>query len=209
LQTRSEFSEFLAFPELIPAKKRSMQQPLLDYTQSRILTSREYISGMEQVLAQKEATIAATKRKKEEKEANKEQRKIEKEELQKQKQDRVEARVARKRVKDLERHEKVAAAGARGRQRRGAIATAAQVASEEAVGGRGLNVEVPPLGAGDVGVSAARRSEESPDLRTGCATTWLPDLHRGGQIKGDVPCFSFPLQGSTSALSPNFAPHLR
>jgi hypothetical protein len=171
LQTRSEFSEFLAFPELIPAKKRSMQQPLLDYTQSRILTSREYISRMEQVLAQKEATAAAAKRKKDEKEANKEQRKIEKEHLQKQKEDRAEVRAAKKCLKDLEREEKLVAAGARARRGRGAAATVEHVASEGVVGGWGLSTEVPPPGGSDVGLAVARRLVETPDLRTDCATT--------------------------------------
>lgn len=56
LDSRQEgnISEFLRLPELIPAKKRRKQQPLLDYTQSRILTSRDYIRGLEEVLAKKE-----------------------------------------------------------------------------------------------------------------------------------------------------------
>ena len=67
-----DISDFLALPQLIPAKKKKRQQPLLDYTYSQILTSREYIIRMEQVLIQKQATAVAVKRKKEEKEANKE-----------------------------------------------------------------------------------------------------------------------------------------
>ena len=76
-----DISEFLALPELIPAKKRKRQQPLLDFIHSRILTSRVYITGMEQLLAKKEAIAAAAKKKKEKKDANKEQRQIDKEQL--------------------------------------------------------------------------------------------------------------------------------
>ena len=63
------------------------------------------------------------KKKKEEKEANKEQRKIEKEHLQKQKEDRAQAQAAVKIVKDLERQEKLVAAEAASRWRRGDAAT--------------------------------------------------------------------------------------
>lgn len=49
----SNISQFLRLPELIPAKKRKRQQPLLDYTQSKILTSKDYIIGLEEVLAKR------------------------------------------------------------------------------------------------------------------------------------------------------------
>ena len=80
LDSRQEenISEFLRLPELIPAKKRRKQQPLLDYTQSRILTSRDYIRGLEEVLAKKEAVAAVAKKRKEDKKETKEQRKLEK-----------------------------------------------------------------------------------------------------------------------------------
>jgi hypothetical protein len=146
LQTGNEgdISEFLAFPELIPAKKRKRQQPLPDYTHSRILTSREYITGLEQVLAQKEAAAAAARRKKEEKDATKEQKKMDKEQLQKQKEDRAKERATRKTAKDLERLEKVAAAELRGHRRRGAAARADEAASGDPAGGassRGCRVQ--------------------------------------------------------------------
>ena len=50
-----------------------MQQPLLDYTNNTFLTSRHYITGLEELLARKNATSAAAKKKKEDKEATKEQ----------------------------------------------------------------------------------------------------------------------------------------
>jgi hypothetical protein len=66
LQTENEqdINHFLALPEIIPAKKRKRQQPLLDFTQSRILTSIDYITAMKQVLQKREATAAAARTKK-------------------------------------------------------------------------------------------------------------------------------------------------
>ena len=58
-------SNFLSLPEIIPAKKRSKQQPLLDYTSSKILTSRDYITRLEELAARKEATTTSAKKKKE------------------------------------------------------------------------------------------------------------------------------------------------
>jgi hypothetical protein len=201
LQTGSEgdISDFLALPELIPAKKRKRQQPLLDYTHSRILTSREYITGMEQVLAQKEATAATAKRKKEEKEANKEQRKIEKEHLQKQKEDRAQARAAVKIAKDLERQEKLAAAEATGRRRRGGAATAHPAPAGAAAGGRGLNAGVPAAsaGRGDLHVTAGPAAHASPDLQSGRGRSSSGDLQLGHRFEGELPRFTSPmLQGS-------------
>ena len=51
-------------PELIPAKKKRKQQPLLDYTKSIILTSRDYIKGLEELLAKKNATATVVQKKK-------------------------------------------------------------------------------------------------------------------------------------------------
>jgi hypothetical protein len=83
LQTENEedISHFLALPEIILAKKRKRQQPLLDFTQSRILTSQDYITAMEQILEQREATAAVARRKKTEKEATREHRKAAKEQM--------------------------------------------------------------------------------------------------------------------------------
>lgn len=50
-----DISQFLCLPELIPAKKRKRQQPLLDYTHSRILTSQDYMQGLEDLVAKKKA----------------------------------------------------------------------------------------------------------------------------------------------------------
>ena len=59
-----DISEFLCLPELIPAKKRRRQQPLLDYTHNRILTSADYMKGLEDLLAKKEEFAAAAAKKK-------------------------------------------------------------------------------------------------------------------------------------------------
>jgi hypothetical protein len=88
--------QFMSLPELIPAKKRKRQQPLLDFTHSIILTSKDYSKGLEEILAQKETTAAAAQKKKEEKEATKEHRKAQRELLQKQKEDRAKARSDKK-----------------------------------------------------------------------------------------------------------------
>ena len=91
--------QFLSLPELIPAKKRKRQQPLLDFTQSIILTSKDYSKGLEEILAKKEATAAAALKRKEEKEATKEQRKAQKEQQQKEKEDRAKARAEKQKKK--------------------------------------------------------------------------------------------------------------
>lgn len=49
----NNIAQFLSLPELIPAKKRKRQQPLLDFTQSIILTSKVYSKGLEEILAQR------------------------------------------------------------------------------------------------------------------------------------------------------------
>ena len=104
-----DISHFLALPEIIPAKKRTRQQPLLDFTHSRILTSHDYMTAMEQVLSQREATAAEAKRKKTEKEATREQRKAAQEQLQIERRERAEARAVAKAKKDSEKRERVAA----------------------------------------------------------------------------------------------------
>ena len=71
---------FLALSEIIPTKKCKRQQPLLDFTKSKILTSCAYSEGCERVLAQREATQNEAKQKVAEREANKEIRRKEKEE---------------------------------------------------------------------------------------------------------------------------------
>ena len=40
-------SRFLALPEVISARKRKRQQPFLDFTRSKILTSTTYTQGCE------------------------------------------------------------------------------------------------------------------------------------------------------------------
>jgi hypothetical protein len=106
-----DISHFLALPEIIPAKKRKRQQPFLDYTRSRILTSTQYMTKMEQLLAQKEAVAVEAKKKKEEKEATKEQ--------QRQKTECAQARAAKKATKDLEKEERDVAVALTGRRGRG------------------------------------------------------------------------------------------
>ena len=52
-ENEQNISNFLSLPEIIPTKKISMQQPLLDYTNSKILISKYYIIGLEELLARK------------------------------------------------------------------------------------------------------------------------------------------------------------
>jgi hypothetical protein len=191
-----DISEFLVLPELIPAKKRTRQQPLLDYKKSMILTSTDYIAGLQQVLAQKEATVAAAKCKKEENEANKEQKKIEKEQLQKQKEERAEARVQKRREKDLERQQKVAAAGVGGRRRRGAAARAQDAAP--AAAGEGLQAGAARSDVDNVG---AARGASLGDLR-GWSGASLEDL-RGWS---GVPLHSAGFEATSPHLT--LPPHL-
>ena len=95
-QEAGDFSTFLALPEIIPARKWKRQQPLLDFTKSKILTSRAYSEGCERVMAQREATQNEAKRKIAEREANKEIRRKEKEKRLEQVRVRKEDRVAKK-----------------------------------------------------------------------------------------------------------------
>ena len=80
----NDFSQFLALPEVIPARKRKKQQPLLDFSKSRILMSVAYTQACEEVLAQKIAREAEARRKVAEKEANWETRLREKQDQQRQ-----------------------------------------------------------------------------------------------------------------------------
>ena len=70
----ADISTFLKLPETIPPRERRRQQPLLDFTKSKILTSHAYTESCQGVLAQKEATQAEAKRKAEIREATKETR---------------------------------------------------------------------------------------------------------------------------------------
>ena len=91
-----DISSFLVLLELIPARKRKRQQPLLDFTRSKILTSEAYTEGCERLLAQREANQEQTRRRAADREATKEQCKKEKEEKHLQVQARKEARAAKK-----------------------------------------------------------------------------------------------------------------
>ena len=51
-ENEHDISTFLALLELIPARKRKRQQPLLDFTKSKILTSQAYTEGCERLLVQ-------------------------------------------------------------------------------------------------------------------------------------------------------------
>ena len=39
----NDISQFLALPEVIPMRKKKRQQPLLDFSKSKILTSLAYV----------------------------------------------------------------------------------------------------------------------------------------------------------------------
>jgi hypothetical protein len=117
----------MSLPELIPAKKRKRQQPLLDFTQSIILTSTDYSKGLQEILAKKEATAAAALKRKEEKEATKEQRKTQKEQQQKEKEDRAKARAENKKRKELEAQARRGVPAARARRGQGNSADAGAI----------------------------------------------------------------------------------
>ena len=91
-----DITTFLALPELIPARKRKRQQPLLDFTRSKILTSQAYTEGCERLLAQRGAYQEQAKRKAANREVTKEQRRKEKEAKDLQVQARKDARAAKK-----------------------------------------------------------------------------------------------------------------
>ena len=78
-QEAGDFSTFLTLLEIIPARKRKREQPLLDFSKSKILTSPVYSEGYERVMVQREATQTEAKSKATEREANKEIRRKEKE----------------------------------------------------------------------------------------------------------------------------------
>ena len=118
---KQNISNFLSLYEIIPAKKRSRQQPLLDYTSSIIWTSRDYIARLDGLLARKEATAtaAAAKNKNEDKEATKEQRKAAKEQQQKKlKEERAQERARKKQGKEKKILDKRALGTTRGRWER-------------------------------------------------------------------------------------------
>lgn len=94
-----DIATFLALPEIIPAKKRQRQQPLLDFTRSKILTSATYSAGCERLLAQREAHATQGKWKKAEREATKEI-------MRKQKEEHAEKVRQRKAERDLKRPER-------------------------------------------------------------------------------------------------------
>ena len=108
-QHNNDFSHFLALPKVIPARKRKKQQPLLDFSKLKILTSLAYTQACEEVLAQKIAREAEACRKVAEKEANRESRMKEKEERQREVQQRAEVRAVKKRERERLQAEKLAA----------------------------------------------------------------------------------------------------
>ena len=74
-----DISGFLVLHEIIPGRQRKFQQPLLDFSKSKILTSHDYTKGCQRILAQKEATLAKARQKAEETQTMKETRRKEKE----------------------------------------------------------------------------------------------------------------------------------
>ena len=80
LHLQQQEQNFLPSRRSFLARNRKPQQPLLDFTKSKILTSEEYINACEQLLAKQQENEAAAKCKAEERAANKESRRREKEE---------------------------------------------------------------------------------------------------------------------------------
>jgi hypothetical protein len=137
-QQEQNFNSFLALPEVIPARKRKRQQPLLDFTKSKILTSEEYIDACEQLLAKRQENEAAAKRKAEERAANKESRRREKEE----RVAGINERKAQRQAKRLEK-ERLQAEKRVGGGRRGRRPPAARIAADTAEadpGGEGREI---------------------------------------------------------------------
>lgn len=163
-----DISQFLCLPELIPAKKRKRQQPLLDYTHSRILTSQDYMQGLEDLVAKKEANAAAAKKKKDEKEASKEQRKLAKEQQQRKKEMRAAERAQKRQEKAAQQNARQVPGGGRrgggGASRSGARAArtageAGVVTGEGAQQSRGYGMQ--PAAGVDIGGSSRERQTTS------------------------------------------------
>ena len=110
------FASFLALPEVIPARKRKRQQPVLDFTKSKILTLEEYITACEQLLAKRQENEAAAKRRAAERAANKESRRREKEERIAGINERKAQRQAKRLEKERLQAEKRAGGGQQGRR---------------------------------------------------------------------------------------------
>ena len=116
-QHNNDFSHFLALPEVIPTRKKKKQQPLLDFSKSKILTSLAYTQACEEVLTQKTACEAEARRKVAEKKVNRESRMKEKEDRQREVQHRAEVRATKKRKRERLQAEKLAAGTTRRRRR--------------------------------------------------------------------------------------------
>ena len=218
-----DISEFLCLPELIPAKKRRRQQPLLDYTHSRILTSADYMKGLEDLLAKKEEVAAAAKKKKEEKEATKEQRKIAKEKQQKEKEERAAERARKKEERIHQQNaKKVPGNRRRAGEGRETMAIAAASGGEASAGGsayggggsRGFHTSTPPGGdSSELQLRGRVLPQQDPPLRGFGGSTQTPNMSRGPllttpRLSQTVPAAQRTLPTSKSTTSVNPFPAL-
>ena len=67
-----DFNRFLALLEIILGRKQKRQQPFLDFTKSKILTSNAYTKRCERLLVQRQARADEVRRKTQEREVSKE-----------------------------------------------------------------------------------------------------------------------------------------
>ena len=157
-QQQQNFESFLALPEVIPARKRKRQQPLLDFTKSKILTSAEYIEACEQLLAKRQENEAEAKRKAEERAANKETRRREKEE----RIAGVNERKAQRQAKRLEKERQIAEKRAGG-SRRGRRPANSRIPAQEAnPGGERPHVHRSPVCSPDSGFTTPPSAPQGP-----------------------------------------------
>ena len=120
-QEEDNISQFFALPEVILVTKRKRTQLFMDFMKSKILTSAEYTQCYKDVLAQRLAHEAETKRKAVLKEANRETRLREKEERQREVRERAIAREAQRQERQRLESERRATNGRRRCQGAGGV----------------------------------------------------------------------------------------
>ena len=157
-QQKHNFESFLALPEVIPTRKRKRQQPLLDFTKSKILTSTEYIEACEQLLAKRQKNEAVAKRKAEERAANKESRRREKEE----RIAGVNERKAQRQAKRAEKERLIAEKRAGGSRRGRRPANGMIPVDEVNPGGEGPQVHRSPHGSPDLALTTPPSVPQGP-----------------------------------------------
>ena len=178
-----DISTFLALPEIIPARECRRQQPLLDFTKSKILTSRTYTEACERLLAQKVATQAEAKRKAELREVMKETRRREKEKHQMQVAARKAARNAKQEQKSRELAERRASGDAGACPTRGS-----PLQSPDTAAHTGTTPALPPPCVAELG---SFRAASAPNRTAPPTSSALPAFQAPGVPKIHWPQASF------------------